>query len=297
MTDMDASNGSDESGIAPLRAGIGIDSTMHDVLTLRMAQAFEATFDGDPCAVREGAAAPPGIHWCLHTPMSVRTADLNEDGTDTLAQGLAAPVSLPRRMRAGGALIFHRPLAIGAKVARRERIVTVEAKQGRTGPLGFVTAEREYGSGDGLALVERIDSVYRAAAKENESAAPPAGPARGDWETSRALECPIVLLLRYSALTFNAHRIHFDERYCREAEGYSGAVVHGPLQATLMLREALRVAGAGAAMRSFEYRARRPLIAGEPARIVSRRAGEMLELAVLGKDESPSMTASARFTS
>ncbi|MGE4239045.1 FAS1-like dehydratase domain-containing protein [Ramlibacter sp.] len=286
---------SDRPDIRRLRDKIGLERTFDDVLTLRTAQAFLATFDGDANALRDGDPAPAGVHACLHTALQVPTRELQADGSDDDGGEFVSPPELPRRMRAGGGLRFHRPLRIGAPVQRRDRITGVELKQGRSGWLCFVTTQRDYHCEGALAMSERIDAVYRGPADPTEkpAAARPSGVAASAAATSIPLVLTPAHLLRYSAITFNAHRIHFDERYAIEAEGYPGLVVHGPLQATLLLRRAIALAD-GETLYSLEYRSTKPLILGDAARIASLREGKRIELAIVGADGLPTMSATAQ---
>src|SRR5262249_48879168 len=151
---------------------------------------------------------------------------------------------LPRRMWAGGRLEFHHPLRIGDAATRISTITAITQKEGRSGPLVFVTVRHEISTVAGLSLVEEQDLVYRGEG----SSTPAAAPTDAVW--SRTIYPDDVLLFRYSALTFNGHRIHYDRRYCLEAEGYPGLVVHGPLIATLLL-DLLRRNLPGAEVKTF----------------------------------------------
>lgn len=281
--------------VSPLRSKIGVERCVDDTPTLRLAQAFQATFDEDPDAVHEGGVAPAGIFWCLGTPFRIQTRHLLADGTDD--DGGSSIAALPRRMRAGGGLRFHRPLRVGALVTRRDRLAAVEPKQGRSGPLCFVTAQRDYDCDGELAIEERIDSVYRAPAGEAAATEAPATPAAArPTGNVEPLEVGPLLLVRYSALTFNVHRIHWDAPYAIQQEGYPGLVVHGPLQATLLLRRAAQEAAkTQCAFESFEYRLMKPFILGDHTRLVTQRSGDRFTLAITGQDGVPSMSATATF--
>jgi len=178
--------------------------------------------------------------------------------------GFLPPVALPRRMWAGSRLEFHRPLLIGERIRRDSTIADVQHKRGRTGDLVFVVVRHEiHGTGQ-LAITEEQRIVYRGASSSNSTAestaakatpaAPPPRPA--DWQ--HVVHPDPVLLFRYSALTFNGHRIHYDRPYAISEEGYPGLVVHGPLLATLLL-DGLRVNRPDARVAKFEFRAQRPL--------------------------------------
>ena len=222
-----------------LRQWIGREETRAERLTTAIAVRFNATFDRDATAA-EGEAAPGLIHLCLAPDISP-TSTLGPDGHPARG-GFLPPVPLPRRMWAGSHFRFHEDIRIGDMVTRRSVVRDVTVKQGRSGPLCLVTVEHHIDSDGVLAVTERQDIVYRAAGPSGAapSAAPPAAAPEGRY--SRAVAASPALLFRYSALTFNGHRIHYDAPYARAEEGYPGLVVHGPLQATLLLQfaEALR---------------------------------------------------------
>jgi 3-methylfumaryl-CoA hydratase len=160
-------------------------------------------------------------------------------------------------MWAGGRLAFLQPLRVGELLARTSRIVSVDAKHGRSGPLAFVTVRHEITGARGLALTEEHDIVYREAPQSGAPASPPQ-PAPADAHFARTIVPDDVLLFRYSALTFNGHRIHYDRRWCERAEGYPGLVVHGPLIATLLL-DLLRRQQPEARVTHFEFKALKPV--------------------------------------
>ena len=251
-----------------LRGWIGRSSEAEDLITPRLIGGFRATFA--PYLAPSGKdEAPLGLHWCL-APDAEPMAGLAPDGH--AAKGsLLPPVSLPRRMWAGGELELRAPLRLGDKVFRRSTIADITAKQGRSGPLCFVTLRNEFSTARGLALSERHDIVYRGSRAPGSTSAPAAHPDQPQAELSWRILASPVLLFRYSALTFNGHRIHYDEPYATGTEGYPGLVVHGPLQATLLLN---LLAAAGAAMPfRFRYRALSALFAG-PAFEVQAGHGE-----------------------
>jgi len=197
----------------------------------------------------------PLWHW-LYFLETHRQSELSPDGHAKLG-GFLPPVPLPRRMWAGGRFEFHRPLRVGETVTRISRIADVQEKKGRSGTLIFVVVRHEIGNTEGIALTEEQDLVYRAHAKPGDPAsAPQTAPAGALWE--RVVQPDDVLLFRYSALTFNGHRIHYDRRYATETEGYPGLVVHGPLIATLLL-DLLRRHMPEADVARFEFRAVSPL--------------------------------------
>ncbi|MCB1493228.1 MAG: MaoC family dehydratase N-terminal domain-containing protein, partial [Rhodobiaceae bacterium] len=212
-----------------LKGWIGREEIASEVLTPDLVRRFNATFDRES-GLDAGDVAPLVIHFCLAQP-AVPTAGLGPDGHPARG-GFLPPVPLPRRMWAGGAFTFHDAIQIGEEVTRRSTIRDVTLKQGRTGALCFVTVEHAISSGGRAALTERQDIVYREAGT---SAAPAASPEPAPaGEESRRITPSAPYLFRYSALTFNGHRIHYDTPYVRDVEGYPGLIVHGPLQATLL---------------------------------------------------------------
>lgn len=218
-----------EIDLDALAPWLGRTETSEDVLTQGLIDKFRATFG--PHLWGGAGDVPLGIHWCIALD-TVPAAALSEDG-HAARGGILPPVPLPARMWAGGDVTHIAPLTIGETFTRRSSIGDITAKQGRSGALVFVTIEHEYFSGNRLCIREQQSIVFRkiTAPRPVKSA-----PGAGDPATLRSSLTPDpVLLFRYSALTFNAHRIHYDHVYATEAEAYSGLVVHGPLQATLLL--------------------------------------------------------------
>jgi 3-methylfumaryl-CoA hydratase len=232
------------------RTWVGRTQEKADLVTESLVAKFRATF-GDRLAPTEGA--PLGIHWCL-SPEIVPPEEIAADGHPERG-GFLPPIPLPSRMWAGGELRFHAPLAAGDTVRRVSMIADVDLKSGRSGQLVFVTVRHETFVGDRLAITDVQNLVY----KDLSPAPPlPAAPV----PSSAALVADPVLLFRYSALTFNGHRIHYDRDYAVTREGYPGLVVHGPLQATLLMNHAARLKGSPPAI--FRYRGVSPLIEGQP---------------------------------
>jgi 3-methylfumaryl-CoA hydratase len=194
--------------------------------------ALSATLDREDPFPREGDALPPLWHWLYFLPLH-RQSEMNSDGHARRGDFLP-PVPLPHRMFAGGRVQWHHPLRVGEVITRNSRILDVTYKEGRSGQLVFVTAYHEVGSGGGLALAEELDIVYRDKTRRGElNLVLQSAPENADW--SRTIQPDEVLMFRFSALTFNSHRIHYDRRYATEVEGYPGLVVHGPLVAILLL--------------------------------------------------------------
>tara|TARA_B100000427_G_scaffold309903_1_gene299288 strand:+ start:116 stop:973 length:858 start_codon:yes stop_codon:yes gene_type:complete len=236
-----------------LRTWIGRETTADDVLTADLVRKYRATLDlagDDPQA---GDAAPALIHFCLAQP-AAPTATLGEDGHPARG-GFLPPVPLPRRMWAGGGLEFHGPLRVGDVVRRASKILDVTAKEGRSGLLCFATVEHVI-SVEGQAMVtERQDIVYRGA--DTGGGAGKAPPAAEAGAHQRIIDPSAPLLFRYSALTFNGHRIHYDRPYTTGIEGYPGLVVHGPLQAAMLIAFATELRGN--TPKRFDFRSQSPL--------------------------------------
>lgn len=217
---------------------------------------------------RRFESPPPLVHWLLFQDWQPPGA-LGADGHPARGGFLPPATHLPRRMWAGGSVAFHAPLPLGVPLTRTRTIRAIEAKRGGTGELLFVTVEHAVSGPDGPVLTERQDIVYRAA---EGAALRPAGPAPAWPGALRAEVLPdAVLLFRYSALTGNGHRIHYDHPYTVAEEGYPGLVVHGPLQATwlaLLAEEA-----AGRPLATFAFRGRRAAIGGQPLALLARDDG------------------------
>ena len=242
-----------------LREWIGGEEIVEDLLSPALVDRFRAALDLPGDAARAGDIAPRLIHFCLCQP-AVPTKALGTDGHPETG-GFLPPVPLPRRMWAASALHFNGDLRVGDVVRRRSRIADVTAKQGRSGTLCFVTVEHEVSVDGREAIAERQSIVYREA--ETATGAPAATDPADAGETVVTRDITPPLLFRYSALTFNAHRIHYDLPYAVQEEGYPALVVHGPLQATLLLHLAAQCC-AGRPPDKFEFRSISPLFANDP---------------------------------
>jgi 3-methylfumaryl-CoA hydratase len=247
------------AGIAHWKSWIGHSESVEDTVTPVPVAALSATLDRDDPPPQPGDTLPPLWHWLYFLPLH-RQSELGPDG-HAARGGFLPPVTLPRRMWAGGRFSFHQPLRIGEAIRRVSTVTDVSHKTGRTGELVFVVVKHEISGPHGLALTEEHDIVYRNEPRPGEArpdealAAPRQAPNAAAWR--RDIMPDDVLLFRYSALTFNGHRIHYDRRYVTEIEHYPGLIVHGPLIATyladLLRRHVQR------AMCRFQFRAVRPL--------------------------------------
>ncbi|MFM2372173.1 MAG: hypothetical protein RIS85_1895 [Pseudomonadota bacterium] len=279
-----------------MQAWIGRQERRTDRVDAGLAARWLATLDR---AAPADGTMPQGLHWCLCLP-DAPTARLGADGhplRDDSADSFLPPVPLPRRMWAGSKVEFFSPLHVGEAVERVSTIAAITEKHGGSGALVFVDIAHETHGQSGLCLREVQSVVYRDAAP---AGAAPVPPVVGDgafdpapWAAHRVMTPTEPLLLRYSALTFNAHRIHYDLPYATGEEGYRGLVVHGPLTATLLLDLAQRELGDGA-LRSFAFRGLSPAICGEPLHLTMRQGdGGALELGAFAADGRQVMSASA----
>jgi 3-methylfumaryl-CoA hydratase len=260
--------------IVHLREWIGREESADDEITCAPAALLAATLDRPDPEPTKDDVLPLLWHWLYFLPRR-RHSDLAPDG-HARRGGFLPPIPLAHRMWAGGRFEFHRSLRIGEHFRRISRIADVTLKQGRSGPLVFVTVRHEIGNEQGIALIEEQDIVYRDVYSDAGGAAPPpAAPDGQEWE--REILPGDVLLFRYSALTFNSHRIHYDRRFATAVEGYRGLVVHGPLIATLLL-DLLRSNLPEANVTKFSFRAVSPLFDTAPFTICGKPDGNTIRL-------------------
>lgn len=260
----------DSQTLDHLRSWVGRREQVDDLIAPSRVAALAATLDRDDPPPMAGDALPPPWHWTLCVA-TVRQSALGPDGHPARG-GFLPPVPLPRRMWAGGRLSFPQPLRVGEAVQRRSQVMSVEHKSGRSGELVFVLVRHEFHGTNGLAITEEHDIVYRELPSAVSSAPTlAAAPASCAWQ--REIVPDDVLLFRYSALTFNGHRIHYDRRYVTEVEGYPGLVVHGPLIATLLL-DLLRRNLPTAAIAAFEFKAHKPLFDIAPFSVHGQPEGD-----------------------
>jgi 3-methylfumaryl-CoA hydratase len=271
---------------------VGRTESRTDVITAWPVEALAATLDRKDPAPRTGDALPAGWHWMFF----LEARPMSELGSDGHPQrgGFLPPIALPRRMWAGGRIEFRMPLRIGDAVRKQSTILKVESKSGKSGSLVFVTVQHEYFTGDALAVSEEQDIVYRDAAKPDDPQ-PKLSPAPTEAAWQRRVDADPVLLFRYSALTFNGHRIHYDRNYATDAEHYPGLVVHGPLQSTLLLDLCRR--NESRPLKRFEYRASSPLYAGETLSVNGAPApdGGQVELWTASQSGAYAMRGTAHF--
>ena len=275
-----------------LKEWVGRTQAMEDFAAPFPVRALTATLDGREPDPRPGDALPPLWHWLFFLPHAPQGA-LGPDGHPSRG-GFLPPVPLPRRLWAGGRLEWHAPLRVGEPVQRRSRVGAVTHKRGRSGDLIFVVVHHEVHGPAGLALTEEHDIVYRSPPLPGDPPPPPP-PAEGGAPWQRAVLPDDVLLFRYSALTFNGHRIHYDRRYVTEVEGYPGLVVHGPLIATLLL-DLLRRHLPRARVRSFSFQAVRPAFDQRLLTLHGRPAPEGGSVALWASDPEGFETMRARAT-
>lgn len=275
-------------------AWIGREDVRHDHIDSGGVKRWLATLDR---AAPADGSVPQAYHWCLCLP-DAPTAILGADGhpvREDSNDSFLPPIPLPRRMWAASKVEFIAPLRPGQSVMRTSRVASITEKQGGTGKLVFAEVTHET-RGDGTLAVREIQSiVFREPAP---AGAPPTPPPASDnfdasgWDAHRMLVPSEALLFRYSALTFNSHRIHYDLPYARQEEGYRGLVVHGPLTATLLLDLAQRHFGDNALSR-FDFRGTSPAICGESMHLTLRSSGNAMELGAFASDGRQIMAATA----
>jgi 3-methylfumaryl-CoA hydratase len=257
-----------------LRRWIGKSRTDEDVIALRHARLLATTIDyfaSERLADHE--PLPALWHW-IYFLEGLPQSELGRDGHPARG-GFLPPVPLANRMWAGGRLRFHAPVTIGAIVRRKSSIHRIDRKLGRSGELVLVSVLHELESPSGELLVrEEHDIVYKDPSPAATGIPPAVAPAGATF--TREFTPMSVTLFRYSALTFNGHRIHYDADYAREVEGYPGVVVHGPLIATMLAGYAEEIGGQR--LRSFDYRALAPMFLGSTLVLEADRHGSDIEL-------------------
>jgi 3-methylfumaryl-CoA hydratase len=275
-----------------LRQWIGRTNEVSDIITAQLTKGLRATLFQEIGEPKPGDAAPFTTHWCLGQPV-YPMSELGPDGHPTRG-GFLPPVPLPRRMWAGGELQFVDALRVGDVATRSSRISDDALKTGSTGALCFVSVQHEVTTSRGLAIRERQDIVYRDVSGPAPAApakAPPPPPTAQHRETH--VSDP-VLLFRYSALTFNGHRIHYDRDYVTKVEGYPGLIFHGPLQASFILELAAKLHG-GQPPKKLSYRGVQPLFEGSEFSINANTTDGGMELWVANAEGQPTMKGTANW--
>ncbi|MBR0873449.1 MaoC family dehydratase N-terminal domain-containing protein [Bradyrhizobium tropiciagri] len=280
----------DKLDLDHLRQWIGRSMEATDVVTAHLVMGLRATLFQEIGEPKKGDAAPWTTHWCLGQPV-FPMAQLGPDGHPTRG-GFLPPVPLPRRMWAGGELEFFDSLRVGDEPKRTATIADVTVKSGSTGTLCFVSVNHEVTTSRGLAIRERQDIVYREMTSTPSAApakAPPPPPVAQHRETH--VSDP-VLLFRYSALTFNGHRIHYDRDYVTKVEGYPGLIFHGPLQAAFIVELAAKLRG-GKPPKKFSYRGVQPLFEGSEFSVNASEKDGAMELWTANAEGQPTMKGTA----
>lgn len=269
---------------------IGKTDVQQDVVTPALIDRYGAVIGTNTSA----GAAPEGLHWCLGLP-DAPMAELGADGHPKTG-GFLPPSPLPRRMWASSKVEFLADIKVGASIERRSTIASVSEKTGRSGSLLFVNVDHVTSSNDIAAVKETQTIVYRDAPKEKMTLPETSDVDVSAWDKSESLTPNTALLFRFSALTFNTHRIHYDYDFATEVEGYPALVVHGPLMASLLLRFANEHAS-GRKIHKFEFRGLAPAFCHQELFLVANTIENGFDLAVIGADGSKSMAAKVSFKS
>jgi 3-methylfumaryl-CoA hydratase len=270
---------------------VGREEERSERIASPVVEAMAATLDLDR-SPQSGTPLPPGWQWLFFNPRPRRSA-LSTDGHPRRG-GFLPPIELPRRMWAGSRIRYLADLPVDAQATRRSQILKIENKTGKRGSLSFVTVQHTIWRDGTPCISEEQDIVYREATPPGAVAATPQR-YDGVPQWSRSFESDATLLFRYSALTFNSHRIHYDQTYARNEEGYPDLVIHGPLTATLLQQFALENGG-GRSLASFDFRGVTPLFVGRAFQLEGRQAADStLALWVRGPDGELAMSATATF--
>ena len=265
---------------------VGNTAEQRDLVSNSGVERFCATFGLEqPVDV-----APPGYHWCLCLPQTA-TDDLGPDGHPPRG-GFLPPIELPRRMWAASQVEFYNPLPMGAEVIRRSTIAAVSEKTGKTGALAFVDIDHDTWVEDSLAIRERQTIVYREAADTPMSLPAVDGGEPQGWQRVELLHPQSSLLFRYSSLTFNSHRIHYDLPYAQSEELYPALVVHGPLMAT----QALQLASEYGLVKQFSFKALSAAFCGQPLYLAANMEGSQGLVSTIGGDGRTCLKADVSFS-
>jgi 3-methylfumaryl-CoA hydratase len=280
----------DRLDIDHLRQWIGRSHQAADIVTAQLVKGLRATLFQEIGEPKPGDAAPFTVHWCL-APQVYPMSELGPDGHPTRG-GFLPPVPLPRRMWAGGELEFFDALRVGDEVTRTSRISDVTMKSGSTGTLCFVSVDHLLTTPRGTAIRERQDIVYRDIPTGHAPAPAKPAPAPPVAKHRESHMADPVLLFRYSALTFNGHRIHYDCDYVTKVEGYPGLIFHGPMQAAFIVELAARLHG-GTAPKKLDYRGLQPLFEGSEFSINASDTPAGMELWIANSEGQPTMKGTA----
>lgn len=272
-----------------LKDWIGNSETRSEVIRQHPLDGFAALMDDGK---ETSTFVPAGGHWMYFLTTDPQS-NLAEDGHSHKGSFLP-PVSLPRRMWAGGRLTFLRPIKAGDKIEKISTVQNVSEKAGRSGKLVFVTVEHELKKDGNRCILEEHDIVYREAAVAGAgSPEPKSAPVDFDWE--KTIVPDPVMLFRYSALTFNGHRIHYDREYVINAEGYPGLIVHGPLIGTFLMQLAIENMG-GKSLKSFEFRNSSPIFDTAPFRVCGKQLdNDQCQVWAVGPHGELAVMATAQF--
>lgn len=273
-------------------AWVGRTEESRDRVTAGPLDRLAATLDRDDPSAQDGDAVPPLGHWLFFLP-DIRQSEIGPDGHPKRGGFLPPVHELPRRMWAGSRIAFPGEISVGDRIVRRSVIQSVTTKEGASGPLVFVSLRHEIGrEDDTAAIVDEHDIVYRGLEARAVKAAPKKAEP-GEWR--RELTPDAVQLFRYSALTFNGHRIHYDRDYVTQEEGYPGLIVHGPLTATLLV-DLVRRNAPDARVEQFSFRAVSPLFDGNRMSVnaTAPDADGVVKLWAMNAENNLAMTAEAR---
>lgn len=270
---------------------IGRYESVADEMGAAIARAAAATFDDNVQAFQTGVELPPLWHWFYFLSPAQQNR-LGDDGhPQRAADSFMPPIPLPRRMFAGARLAWHRPLLLGRTAERTSQILDVQLKSGRSGQLAFVTVASQVMQNGAVCLEEQQDIVFREPGKPVPPPKIAEFPLLAGNAWSRVVAADPRMLFRFSALTFNAHRIHYDRPYAMGEEGYPGLVVHGPLSAILLLRLAQQHTSQN--VTGFEFRSKAPLFDVAAFRLVGTKVGNRIELSAQAPDGVIAMEAVA----
>jgi 3-methylfumaryl-CoA hydratase len=277
---------------ADMKDWLGRTATANDVITAFPLNALSATLDRDDPAASAGSAVPPLWHWMYFLPI-FRSADTRADGHGRGGEFMP-PIDLPRRVWAGSRFVWNRenPLRVGDSARRVSRIGSITPKRGKSGDMVFVKVVHEFHNEKGLCITNEHNAAFLGPAEPGKAPSPGVL-AETDAKWQRDITPDAVFLFRYSALTFNSHRIHFDWPYATQKEGYPTLLVHGPVQA-ILLADLIRRNVPGAVIESLEFKALRPAFVDRPLSLCGNRDGNTVELWASNEEGIVTMSATAQ---